>query len=301
MPVLRPFSVKETHGMLMEPTAQIRASSDDLRWTSLYVSVQREAPFQGVFDPAKDQLIVLHRNGPARVDRLCGTAGSHVVPPGGIHLIPAGLEFGVRLANLLETVHVYIRNAIIEEVSSELVDGDPCHIEIPSEILESDRCLHGLLEAAAGALDYFGVGSELFSDHLARAIASHLVRRYSGRRLRATRSESGGGLLSAPVSTAIEYMNDNIDQAINLEDIAKATNRSPSHIARLFRAEVGQPPHRYLIRLRVEKARDLLEKTNESIAEIAFECGFSHQEHLTRLFRREFSATPAAYRKSKRN
>ncbi|HWK64093.1 MAG TPA: helix-turn-helix domain-containing protein [Rhizobiaceae bacterium] len=301
MPVLQPFGVNETHGMLMQPTAQIRASSDDLRWTSLYVSVQKEAPFEGLFAPAKDQLIVLHRDGPVRIDRLCGAVGSHVVPPGGLHLIPAGQGFGLQLASLLETVHVYIRNAVMEEVSSEMVEGDPCHVEIPPEILDSDLCLHGLLEAAAGALDDFGAGSELFSDHLARAIASHLVRRYSGRRLRPIHSEGAGGPLSAPVLAAIEYMNDNIDQPISLYDIAKATNRSPSHIARLFRTELGQPPHRYLIRLRVEKARRLLEKTNGSIAEIAFECGFTHQEHLTRLFRREFSATPAAYRKSTRN
>ncbi|MNU07967.1 HTH-type transcriptional activator RhaS [compost metagenome] len=61
------------------------------------------------------------------------------------------------------------------------------------------------------------------------------------------------------------------------------------------------PPHRYLINLRVEKARRLLEKTSMSIAEIAYECGFAHQEHLTRLFRRQTGTTPAAYRRSKRN
>jgi AraC family transcriptional regulator len=51
----------------------------------------------------------------------------------------------------------------------------------------------------------------------------------------------------------------------------------------------------------VEKAKMLLEKTSMPIVEIAYECGFSHQEHLTRLFKRYCATTPAAYRKSRRS
>lgn len=57
------------------------------------------------------------------------------------------------------------------------------------------------------------------------------------------------------------------------------------------------PPHRYLISLRVNRARNLLARTNRPIAEIALDCGFTHQEHLTRLFRKHFETTPAAFRR----
>ena len=114
------------------------------------------------------------------------------------------------------------------------------------------------------------------------------------------RSTASAGL-SPTLSEAVDFMTANIDSGINLADIARATNRSPSHIARIFRTELGMPPHRYLISLRIEKARRLLEKTSVSIAEIAYECGFAHQEHLTRLFHRHCGTTPAAYRRSKRN
>ncbi|NMA97965.1 MAG: helix-turn-helix transcriptional regulator [Phyllobacteriaceae bacterium] len=69
----------------------------------------------------------------------------------------------------------------------------------------------------------------------------------------------------------------------------------------MFRSEIGMPPHRYLIILRINKAQRLLAKSSMPIAEIAIECGFSHQEHLTRLFRRHLGTTPAAYRRSKQN
>lgn len=288
--------------MLAQPGAQIRASSDSRQWTSLYASVQREMPFEGVFGSAKDQLVVLHRSGPVRLERLCGNeARSFVVPAGGLHLIAAGAEFGVRLSSAIETVHVYVRRAVIEEVALEMINGDPSKLEIPSRIVDSDASLRALIEAAAFALDDFEDGSTLYSDYLSRTIAVQLIRTHASAKLRGMRTESVGTRMSPVVLEAIDYMNANIDQALSLSDIAQATNRSPSHIARMFRSELGVPPHRYLINLRVEKARWLLEKTSLSIAEIAYDCGFAHQEHLTRLFRRHCDTTPAAYRKSKRN
>lgn len=299
---LNPFGLEETHGMLVQPGARIRASSDGRNWTSLFASVQREMPFEGRFESSRDQLLVLHRDGPVNVENLSDRRiGKRLVPPGGIHLISPGTDFGVRLSSALETVHVYVRRAVIEEVSLEMIDGDPSRVEIGSRIIDNDCALRSLIEATVHALDDEDDGSAMFADYLSRAIAAQLVRKYAGAQLRGLSINNGSGSVSPIVSEAIEYMHANIDQAISLDDVAQATKRSPSHIVRVFRAELGVPPHRYLIALRVEKARRLLEKTSMSIAEIAYECGFAHQEHLTRLFRRHCDATPAAYRRSKRN
>lgn len=297
-----PFRVTETHGILSRPSNQIRACSDSYNWTSLYASSQREMPFEAVFPAVQDQLIVLHRDGPVAIDGKGGTVPFHrVVPAGGIHLVPGGADFGVRLSGALNTLHVYIRRSVIEEVAAEMVDGDPAKIEIAPGILDADPALFSLLEAVNLALGDGDVATALYADYLSQAIAAQLIRRYSGARFRAPRLRDTGGYLAPTVAEAIEYMRANLDQRISLVDIAAAVNRSPTHFAREFRADLGVPPHRYLIDLRLEKAQFLLEKSNTPIAEIAFECGFSHQEHLTRLFRRRCATTPAAYRRSKRN
>ena len=57
----------------------------------------------------------------------------------------------------------------------------------------------------------------------------------------------------------------------------------------------------YLLVMRIKLAQHLLQNTGDSIAEIAFACGFSHQEHLTRMFRRWCDTTPATFRKATRN
>lgn len=298
----RPFSLDDTHGMLAQPSTKIKACSDGRDWTSLFTSVQRELPFQGVFQSSRDHLLVLHRDGPVQLESLCDRAiGRRVVPAGGIHMISPGAEFGINLSGPIETVHVYVRRAVIEEVGLEMVDGDPANIEIPSNIIDCDKALHALIDASAFAVEDESLGSSMFADYLSRTIAAQLIRSYSKAKLKSGGRAASGTSMSPTLSQAVEYMTANIDSAINLCDIAQATSRSPSHLARMFRSELGMPPHRYLINLRVDKARRLLEKTSMSIAEIAYECGFAHQEHLTRLFRRHCGTTPAVYRRSKRN
>ena len=65
-----------------------------------------------------------------------------------------------------------------------------------------------------------------------------------------------------------------------------------SRFARRFKARTGLPPHQYLLKLRVEQARLLLRTSSDAIADIAAGCGFSHQEHLTRVLRTQLGTTP---------
>ena len=296
-----PFRVEETHGILRRPGCQVRAASDALGWSSLYVSAQDETPYEGFFPAVEDQLIVLHVDGPVAIDRLNGTRASRcLMPAGGVHLVPGGLELGVRLMGSLSTLHVYVRRAIMEEVAAELQSGDPAHVEVPPQFLEPEPALHGLLAAARAAIGEDSYGTPLYVDYLARAIAARLIRRHSGLAPHAASPEQSSAIVPL-VAEAIEYMRAHLASPVSLDDIAVAVGRSPSHVARVFRASLGVPPHQYLLDLRIREARRLLSDTSDSIAEIAFACGFSHQEHLTRMFRRWLNTTPAAYRRASRN
>lgn len=70
--------------------------------------------------------------------------------------------------------------------------------------------------------------------------------------------------------------------------------------SRLFKAATGQTPHQYMIRLRLEKAQDLLANSDCSLAQIAFACGFSSQSHMTDVFRNRMGITPGAIRRAVR-
>jgi AraC family transcriptional regulator len=72
-------------------------------------------------------------------------------------------------------------------------------------------------------------------------------------------------------------------------------NTDPSHLTRLFKKATGLTPHRYLIMIRVDRARRLLLSTDESIAEVAAHVGFADQSHLNRHFKRIVGITPGAF------
>jgi len=300
MPLATPFRVNETHRVLAR--SESCTSSDNYLWASLYASAQRESPYEGYFPAVKDQLIVLHRTGPASISRAESDKPEHyVVPAGGMHLVPGGMSFGFRLLDPLHTLHVYVRREVIEEVASEMIEGDPSKVDILPSLVENDPKLSNLLQAILLALEDSDYATAIYVDHLSRSIASQLVRNHSNAKLRMRPTLNPARQIGPSIAEAIEYMRENLERSISLVDIARAINRSPSHFARQFRNEIGVPPHHYLVNLRIERAQYLLERTRTSIAEIAYECGFSHQEHLTRFFQRRLGTTPAAYRRSKQN
>jgi AraC family transcriptional regulator len=64
------------------------------------------------------------------------------------------------------------------------------------------------------------------------------------------------------------------------------------HFKVLFRRSTGLSPHRYVVERRVERARQLLLKRNQSMGDVALEAGFAHSSHMVRCFRRVLGITP---------
>ena len=92
----------------------------------------------------------------------------------------------------------------------------------------------------------------------------------------------------------------NLDTELSLQVLAKESGYSRVHFVRMFRAATGYPPHNYLLKLRVDRVRELLANRTLSLTDIALECGFSSHSHLSRVFRQVLGATPSEYRRSLR-
>lgn len=82
-----------------------------------------------------------------------------------------------------------------------------------------------------------------------------------------------------------------------LRELADRIGLAPTYLAGQFTAEVGQPPHRYLLERRVDRAKQLLETSELSITAIGLEVGFGSGQHLARVFRRLTGYTPREYRR----
>jgi AraC family transcriptional regulator len=86
-------------------------------------------------------------------------------------------------------------------------------------------------------------------------------------------------------------------EPVSLADLAAVAGLSVSQFSRQFKVRTGLAPHRFLLGLRVERACRLLSTGELPIAEVALRCGFSHQEHLTRVMRAQLDTTPGAVRR----
>jgi AraC family transcriptional regulator len=297
----RPFTVNETHGILLRPEHRIIAASDRLGWHSLYASMQREAPYAAAYTGVPDHLIILHLDGPVTVSRVLGkSCASRVIPPGGLFMLPGGIDFGVRLGGDLSTLHLYVRQTVVEEVAADLSSSDTGGTELIPRLGARDPLIERLALEARDALTDPDPNAPIYVDYLTRAVAARLIRAHSTRSV--PRPEvKAGRLTRIQLDRAIDYMEENLDKPLALLDVAHAVGLSATHFARRFKQSMGSAPHQYLMRSRVERARRLLAETDNTIAEIAFACGFAHQEHLTRVFRRLSGETPARFRRGARS
>lgn len=85
---------------------------------------------------------------------------------------------------------------------------------------------------------------------------------------------------------------------LTVDDLARAAGLSPAHFSREFRRAFGEPPHRYLLTRRLERAAALLRDTDRPVTEICFAVGLSSVGSFTTSFRRVHGMTPTAYRAS---
>jgi AraC family transcriptional regulator len=95
---------------------------------------------------------------------------------------------------------------------------------------------------------------------------------------------------------ALAFIDSHLGDDLTLSYIAEALCVSPHHFAHVFRQAVGVAPHQYVIRRRVERAKELLDTTELPIVEIALSVGCANQSHFSALFHRVTGLTPHAYR-----
>jgi AraC family transcriptional regulator len=98
------------------------------------------------------------------------------------------------------------------------------------------------------------------------------------------------------VVAAVEYLRAHFDQPLQVAALSKHLGFSRARVFDLFTAETGLTPHNYLVRLRLEKATELLRNTRQSITEVALATGFASGQHLSRVFRRYRGETPGQCR-----
>jgi len=133
-------------------------------------------------------------------------------------------------------------------------------------------------------------GARVVGENLGRAIAVLLLREYCD----VPSPKPVAAVPPAAVLKVVEVMRSRIHESLRIEELAEAAGMSPFHFARQFKTATGHPPHEYLMRLRVDRAQELIAQRGRdwTLAAIAKDCGFVDQSHMARHFKRVLGITP---------
>lgn len=102
------------------------------------------------------------------------------------------------------------------------------------------------------------------------------------------------------IFTLRKFINENLEQEFSVEQLAGQVRLSVSHLSTVFRKEIGVPPIRYIINLRLEESAKFLEHEDfMSVKQIGMRVGFNDQSRFVREFKKKYALTPKQYRNQK--
>src|SRR6202048_3438572 len=136
----------------------------------------------------------------------------------------------------------------------------------------------------------------LFLDHVLLAFGVHVAQTYGGMRPMAQPAQ--GGLAPWQERRAKEILRANLKGSVALKEVARECGLSVGYFSHAFRRTLGVAPHKWLIEQRVVLSKEKLRDDGLSLSDVAAECGFSDQSHLTRAFRQTVGVSPGAWRRA---
>jgi AraC family transcriptional regulator len=203
------------------------------------------------------------------------------------------------LRDRFHAIDLYLPVEALKVISAELNGSRLDELRHTPGVAEVDTTLRDLLLSMRPALAAPPAHtSPLFVDHVARAIAIQVAHKYGG--LHVPPALERGGLPPRQARRVKELLNANLSGRILLTDLAAACDLSVRQFTRAFRESTGMAPHQWLVRRRVERAKDLLARTEQQLSTVASDCGFADQSHFTRVFSRAVGTTPAEWRRARR-
>lgn len=217
--------------------------------------------------------------------------------PGSIWVAPAGEPVTVRLDSDYSYIRVMIAPRHLDRLLGQHA-GDDTRVALRATYGIIAPPAAYILRALVAESDSGNANGLAYVEALTMALGRQLtvqagVTRPRERRLR-------GGLSPVARRRVLELINARLDARLTIDALAGEAGLSPAHFARAFKETTGHAPHRYLLALRLQRARLLLSEPGATISDVALRTGFADQAHLTRLFRREFGVTPGTYQRARR-
>lgn len=222
-----------------------------------------------------------------------GRFQSYVKEPQSVEIYPAGVLPAISPVTDTELIVCAFEKNFVASIAAEENEGHDLP-EMPSREGVRDPAMVNLGNLLASEAREGGGSGALFIDHLAHALVLRVLSLWRLRKASPSRE------LSMPrlsLRRVLERMHANPETDWSLAALAEESGFSSNHFIRMFRNSTGFTPHRYLLQLRVERAKEMLRNKRTRLIDVAASCGFSSEAHLSRAFRDSIGATPSEYRR----
>ena len=220
-----------------------------------------------------------------------------ILPPQSIWFCPAGEPISLRLDSTLRYVRVAIDARYFDRLLARSADDTAVPGLRRTYGIAVPQIAH-LLQALVAEVDGGNPGGLAFVEALVAALSHQLIPHVASERPRP--EPARGGLSATARRRILEIIEARLDARLTIEALAGEVGLSASHFARAFKETMGRAPPRYLLSLRLERARRLLERPGAGLSDVAQRSGFADQAHFTRHFKREFGVTPGVLLRERR-
>jgi AraC family transcriptional regulator len=175
------------------------------------------------------------------------------------------------------------------------IDHDlPATVEVEHRVIFQDPTILHVAQLLKGEVFSGGVAGHLYAESLRNLLAVHLLRNHTQTTAKPLTQTSP--LEGLKLKQLKDYIEDHLAEELAIATLAALIPMSQFHFARAFKAALGEPPHRYILNRRMERAKVLLSVPQLTIAEVAYQVGFANQSHFTAQFRKAIGLTPKQFR-----
>ena len=244
------------------------------------------------YETPSHHTLSLYVSGGLAFRRRLGEAAVPSFGPGSLCLMPRGASSEWEVSGPIRMLHLYISRQAFDRAVVATIDADPDRVHLLDVPYFQDPVIESVMRQVVLPLDWNEPSEQVAISHAAQTLLAYLISRLTERGPRAL--EARGGLSPAALRRVSEFIAAHLAAPLSVMDLASCAGLSPHHFARAFRRSTGESPHAFVLRCRIERAKEIL-SGGMAVSDVAALCGFSSQSHFTARFRQMTGVTPGQF------
>ena len=235
----------------------------------------------------------LQTGGPARYEVSSGRKTiSETAGPGTIFFCPRGTQDHVLWKGPTNRIAVVLHPRLLTRTLEETAHC--ADLELMEDWNLRDRRIESLMLALYTDIEDGSSIGRLYGESIGTALSFYLTQKFAV--FRPKIASFNGGIPSARLKRVSEYIEAHLEEDITLSTLADIAGMGPHYFCELFKQSMHLSPHQYVVRRRIERAKEYLQNSHLRVIDAGMAVGFKNQSHFAKVFRRIVGATPSQFR-----